>query len=169
MERRVVGVAKTVWGGAMRSRSQRISSLDSSSSGTQSMARSASRTASSMVETKVTLGTAPAVLRKASGPSTARRASWAWWRLAGITSSRRTRKPARAAASASQRPSGPAPMMATVVKAILFGSQRLGHVFHIGFGLAQVFGDAGTLFRGERRDKGQHPAQGYSNVIDVVH
>src|ERR1035441_2653488 len=48
MERRVVGVAKTARGGAMRSSSQRISSLDSSSSGTQSMTRSALRTASSM-------------------------------------------------------------------------------------------------------------------------
>ena len=58
MERFVVGVAMTVRGGAMRSTSQRISSLDSSSSGTQSMARSASRTASSMVETKSTAGSA---------------------------------------------------------------------------------------------------------------
>lgn len=51
----VVGVARTVRGGAMRSRSHRISSFDSSSSGTQSMARSAVRTASSIVDEKTTV------------------------------------------------------------------------------------------------------------------
>jgi hypothetical protein len=48
-------------------------------------------------------------------PAPPRIASRAWCRFAGITSSSSTRKPARAAPSASQRPSGPAPMMATVV------------------------------------------------------
>src|ERR1035437_10040195 len=170
MERRIVGVARTVRGGAMRSRSHRISSLDSNSSGTQSIARSASRTASSMVETKVTFGTAPAVWRKASGPSCWRSNSWAWWRLAGITSSSRTGKPARAAARASQRPSGPAPIMATVSDNLggLCG-QGLGDVFGVGAGVEQVLGDAGALLGGEHGDGGQHPAQGYGNVVNVVH
>jgi hypothetical protein len=108
MDKRVVGVARTVRGGAIRSSNHRISSLDSSSSGTQSITKSAWRTASSMVETNATIGSA-------SGPSCRRSVSCAWRRLAGITSSSSTEKPAQAAERASRRPNGPAPMMATVV------------------------------------------------------
>src|ERR1035437_8948486 len=179
MESRVVGVAKTVRGRAMRSRSQRISSLGSSSSGTQSMARSASRTASSMVVTRATPGLTP----WPAGPSSWRRNSWAWCRLAGITSSSCTRKPARAALKASQRPSGPAPMMATVSgkRDRLYGQnlgdllgarlagQGLGHIVGAGTGLQQVLRDAEALLVRKRRDGGQHPAQGHGNVVNVVH
>ena len=158
IDKLVVGVAMTVRGGAMRSSSQRISSFDSSSSGTQSMARSASRTASSMVETKATAGSA-------SGLSSWRIDSRAWCRFAGITSSSSTRKPARAAPSASQRPSGPAPMMATVVTEFwsrpgLLGGQGRGHFLGAGARLQQVLGDPGALLGGQRRDEWPAPGAG---------
>jgi hypothetical protein len=67
IESRVVGVASTVRGGHMRSSRQKISSFDSNSSGTQSIARSASRTASSIVETNRTSASLSGP--KASGPN----------------------------------------------------------------------------------------------------
>ena len=39
----------------------------------------------------------------------------------------------------------------------------------VGLGVEQVLGDAGALLDGERGDGGQHPAQGYGNVVNVIH
>src|SRR6516225_7921170 len=94
--------------------------------------------------------------------------SCAWCRVAGITSSSKTRKPARAAASASQRPSGPAPIMAIVCKRVLF-RQSLGDVVYAWLGALQVVADARALLGGECRNESQHPAQGYGDIVNVVH
>jgi len=101
----------------------------------------------------------------------------------GITSSSCTRKPARAAARASQRPSGPAPMMATVsdngcgdggeglgnILGAGLGGERFGDIVGVGAGVEQMFGDAGALLGGERGDGGQHTAQGDGDVVNIVH
>ena len=54
-------------------------------------------------------------------------------------------------------------------RAELLGSQGQGHIFGVGPGLHQVFGDADALFGREAGYDGQHPAQGYGNIVNVVH
>ncbi|MGA2352235.1 MAG: hypothetical protein ABSF70_17500 [Terracidiphilus sp.] len=50
-----------------------------------------------------------------------------------------------------------------------FGGQCLGDIVGTGAGLDQVLGDARALLSRERGNGGQYPAQGYGNIIDVIH
>ena len=167
MERFTVGVAKTVRGGAMRSSSHRISSLDSSSSGTQSMTRSASRTASSMVETKSTAGQ-----RLRTEVSLADRFAGVVrdWRASRPQAARESRRGPRR--SASQRPSGPAPMMATVVTSIArtyLAARACGHFLGAGAAPGAGARPPWRALRGEGGDGRQHAAQGHGDIVNVVH
>src|SRR5580698_3464999 len=94
-----------------------------------------------------------------------------------MTSSRKTPKPARAARSASERPSGPAPMMAMVGLgcngmergAGLLCGEGFGHVGGVGAGLLQVLGDPGALLGGKGAGSGKNAAQGNGDVVNIVH
>src|SRR5438876_2773623 len=61
-------------------------------------------------------------------------------------------------------------MMATVVNSCgLFGDEGFGHVFGVGLGVLEMLGDAGALLGSECGHECEHSAQGYGNIVDVVH
>jgi hypothetical protein len=50
-----------------------------------------------------------------------------------------------------------------------FDGKSLGNVIGAGAGVQQVLGDAEALLVGESRYGGQHTAQRYGNVVNVIH
>ncbi len=51
----------------------------------------------------------------------------------------------------------------------LLDGKGFRHIFCVGLGVLQVLGDAGAFLRSKCGHKCEHSAQGYSNVVNVIH
>src|ERR1700753_2228544 len=99
-------------------------------------------------------------------------------RLEGMTSSSTTRNPALAQWKAKARPAAPAPMRATertrgalvVGRSTFLLGRNCGYNRLIaGVGVADVLGNTCPLFLREHGQHRQDAAQGYGNIVNVVH
>src|SRR5271166_6179319 len=156
----------------------KISSLDSISSGTASITRSASRAACSTEEAYSNLPIASSAADCVTLPNStalsrlARISVSALRKVVGRISSRMVRYPPRAAAWAIPRPMMPAPITAMVRTSGIRLSSLVqladdGDIVRIG--LAHVLGQPLLLIVGEQAHTGGNAAECRRDVVDVIH